>query len=262
VDVQPKDKRYFLETLARGLAFLEMFVEETGGLTVTEAARRMGGDLTSAYRMVRTLEELDYLREDGVTKRYKLGTKILAFGIRQLESLELRDVAMPHLRDLAEETGETVSLAVLGGGQAVVIERIESKQRVVIRGHVGWTFPLHTTSLGKALLAFEPESDVPDVLERNRAATGVRMKRAELAALNKELRTIRKNGYALNDEQSAAGLRAVAAPIRDFRGEVVASVNVGGPTMRINLKDLRSRLAGAVVETAAKISADLGYRLS
>lgn len=260
MEVQPKDKRYFLETLARGLAFLELFVEETSGLTVTEAARRIDVDLTSAYRMVRTLEELGYLREDGVTKKYRLGTKILAFGIRQLESLELRDVAMPHMRDLAEETGETISLAVLGGGQAVVIERIESKQRIVIRGHVGWTFPLHSTSLGKTLLAFAPEREVPDLLERNRVGTGVGMTRKELTSLQDELDTIRKNDYAVNDEHSAVGLRAVAAPIRDFRGEVVASVNVGGPTMRINSRDLRTRLARAVMDTAKKISIDLGYR--
>jgi DNA-binding IclR family transcriptional regulator len=169
---------------------------------------------------------------------------------------------MPHMRDLAEETGETVSLAVLGGGQAVVIERIESKQKVVIRGHVGWTFPLHTTSLGKALLAFTPEDELAEVLERNRVATGVHMTRAELAALRDELDTIRTQGYALNDEQSAIGLRAVAAPIRDYRGEVVASVNVGGPTMRINVRDLRTRLTRAVGETASRISVDLGYRLT
>lgn len=255
-----KKDPYFLESLSRGLRLLECFVGEPRGLMLTEAAEKASLELTAAYRIAHTLQETGYLVRDDDTRRYRLGPRSGEMGFAFLSTLDVRQVALPHLHELVAAVRETVSLATLSGGQTVVIERIEAQHALTTRGRVGWAFPAHATSLGKALLAFQPEQQSRVLLKamsREKLTPATKTSVTEIVA---EFKDIRRLGYAVNDEESAADIRAVAAPIRDGLGSVVAAVNIGGPAARITRDAVTDTLAAEVVATAAKVSADLGYR--
>jgi DNA-binding IclR family transcriptional regulator len=252
--------KYFLASLARGLAVLEFFGDHEGGATLKELSEATGLEMTAAFRIAHTLEKTSFLSRNPTSKRYQLGHKVGQLGGAYLQDLDVRRVALPHIKRLVEEVRENVSLAALSGVDAVVIERIEAQQTLSVRGRVGWTFPVYSTSLGKALLASLPEDEAMAILEGMDRPQITPNTITALPALKRELAKVREQGFALNDEESAPGIRAVAAPIHDALGEVAAAINIGGPSMRITPEDLGDRLAARAVEAASTISGELGYR--
>jgi IclR family pca regulon transcriptional regulator len=251
--------RYFLESLSRGLLLLEHFADSGGGLTLSEVARRAGLELTAAFRIAHTLEQMGYVVREPDSRRYHLGPKARNLGLAFLSQLDYRRVALPHMRRLLEATNETVSLATLSGEHAVVIERLESRNAITVRGRIGWTFPAYATSLGKALLAQLPPEDCDRLLATMERQPLTAKTIVETEELMKELATVRRQGYALNDEESAEDIRAVAAPIQSGFPDVVLAVNVGGPTVRITRQRMAKELPAQVVETARQISGELGF---
>jgi IclR family pca regulon transcriptional regulator len=256
-----KEDRYFLESLGRGLALLDYFAghEAGGGMSLKEAADGAGFELTATLRITHTLEQLGYLTRDADTKRYTLGPKTRRLGLVALQRHDVREVALPHIRALVKDVRETVSLATLVGSQAVVIERIESQHALTVRGRVGWPFPVHSTSLGKALLAWLPAEESAEILRAAPREKTTPRTKTHLRDLQRELAEVRRLGYSINDEESADDIRAVAAPIRDGFGDVVAAINVGGPTIRLPSPAALEGLADKVLAAAGAISADLGH---
>jgi DNA-binding IclR family transcriptional regulator len=252
--------KYFLGSLARGLSVLDFFGDHDGPATLKELSEATGLEMTAAFRIAHTLERTGFLARDAMTKRYQLGHKVGRLGGAYLQDLDIRRVALPYIKQLVAEVRENVSLAALSGEDAVVIERIEAQQTLTVRGRVGWTFPVYCTSLGKALLAALPEEEAMAILETMDRPKITTNTITELPALKRELAKVREQGFALNDEESAPGIRAVAAPIQDSLGDVAAAINIGGPSMRITPEDLVGRLAPRALEAAATIAGELGYR--
>ena len=173
-------------------------------------------------------------------------------------------MAAPHLQRLCDETGHTVNLAILDDVDIVYVERFRASRRhqnqIDLDLHVGSRLPAYCTSLGKVLLAFLPDSERDDVLERTTFARRGPNTRTSKTALLAELRRIRETGIAVNNEELAYGLRSVAVPVFSAGGEVVAALNLAAHRTMVSLDDLIARLGPIMQRTAAGISAQLGYR--
>ncbi len=251
--------RYNIEALTRGLEILSLFSTDRPALSLMEVVAALKINKSTAYRVLSTLQALGYLERDPSTRRYRPSLKVLELGFTALNSLEVRQVAHPHLERLAQEVNETVSLGVLDGLRVVYIDRVRNRSIVGVVLGVGSHVSAHCTALGKVLLAYLPREELEARLTQSNLTALTPRTIVDPFKLLEELEHIRQCDYAINDEELAVGLRAVAAPIRDLTQKTVAAINVSGPVTTISLRRLKSELAPAVLETAAQISAALGY---
>jgi IclR family pca regulon transcriptional regulator len=255
---KPPTRTYRVEALARGLAVLSRFDQTTQDLSLTEIASSTGLSKSTAFRIVRTLEEAGYLARDSETQRYRPGLEVLELGFTALSNLGLRDAARPYLERLSQETGETASLTLLDGLEVVYIDRVRNRSIVGVVLGLGSRIPAHCASMGKAMLAHLPADALETLLEDATLTPCTPCSIVDAAALQRELARIRHRGFALNDQELEIGLRAVAAPIWDHDRQVVAAINVTGSVRTISRRRLVDELAPRVQAAARQISRAIG----
>ena len=252
------------QSLERGLAILSSFSTGRQLIGVSELAQELGLTRSTAHRYIATLAQLGYLHQDAATRKYALGPRVLDLGFTAINSMELRHVAAPHLQRLCDETGHTVNLAILDDVDIVYVERFRASRRnqsqIDLDLHVGSRLPAYCTSMGKVLLAFLPETERDELLDRITFAQRGPNTLTSKPALLAELIRIRSAGIAVNNVELAYGLRSVAVPVFSARGEAVAAVNLAAHRTMASLDDLIARLGPIMQRAAAEISAQLGYR--
>ncbi len=245
-----------VNALHRGLLVLELLAGEKRGWGTLEIGRRLKVARSSASYLLHTLLARGYLQRDADGK-YRLSMKLLALGSLALHGVEVRELALPILRRLVSETSITGHLAVLAGSEAVYIERVPSPGFIQMDTWVGRRVPLYSSGVGKTLLAFSPPDQAEGLLQRADLARFTPRTIISLARLRQELRRIRENGFALDNEENTPGVRCVAAPIFDRAGTLTAALSLTGPIQQIT-DDRVSRLAEKVKEAARQITRTLG----
>jgi IclR family transcriptional regulator, pca regulon regulatory protein len=247
------------QSLERGLAVLCAFSPDRPALGISDLARELGLTRSTTHRYVATLASLGFLEQDDSTRKYRLGPRVLDLGFSMLGSLELREIAAPHLRRLTDATGHTSNLAIRDDTDVILIDRVRGRpgryHHLEFTLHVGSRLPAYCSATGKVLLAYLPRPDLEPLLERielvqrgPRTLTGKR-------ALLLELERVRRTGVAVNDEELDSALRSIAAPVRARSGEVIAAVNVAIPWSPVAMSELTARLAPTLQATANEISA-------
>ena len=251
---QTRDGDY-VQSLERGLSVIRVFDADHPKLTLSEVATSTGLSRAAARRFLRTLVQLGYMRSDG--SRFALRPKVLELGYAYLSSLTLPEVAMPHLEQLVEQVHESSSVSELDGDEVIYIARVPTKRIMTVTISVGTRFPAYATSMGRVLLAAQPEERLEEYLNGTslRGLTGHTI--TNPAALRRELRKIKTQGWALVDQELEEGLRSVAAPIADADGQVIAAVNVSTHAGRRTLDSIVEDLLQPLLATARRIEKDL-----
>ncbi|HEY1688257.1 MAG TPA: IclR family transcriptional regulator [Solirubrobacteraceae bacterium] len=256
-------ERHYSQSLDRGLAILGCFTAETPVLGVSEIARRLRMSHGTTHRYISSLAYLGYL-EQRRDRKYMLTLKVTQLGMAALSSTAVAEHARPHMQTLVERSNFTVSLAMLDGTDVLYLERVSgrraSQRKTDLDLNPGSRLPAHCTALGKLLLSHLSDAELSELLpelklERHtpRTITGKR-------ALRTELRGIAKSGIALNAEELAPGLCAIAAPVRAELGEVVAALSLTAHSSAIAPEEMPAQLGPHLIVTADNISARLGYR--
>ncbi|MBI4593644.1 MAG: IclR family transcriptional regulator [Candidatus Rokubacteria bacterium] len=248
-------ERAVLRSVSNALALLEAFSLERPELGVTELSRTLGLGKSTVHRLLAALGARGYVRQNPQTARYCLGLKAFEVGALAAGQRSVRETVAPFLQRLRAASRETVHLGVLDEGEVIYIDKIESHQALQMYSQIGRRAPLHCTALGKALLAWEPDAE-RFLRRRLRAYTPSTI--TDSGTLREDLERVRAAGYALDDEEFEAGLKCVAAPLRDHTGRVVASLGVASPAVRLPAARMAA-LAGLVGETAAAASRALGF---
>jgi IclR family pca regulon transcriptional regulator len=247
------------QSLERGLAILSAFRSGRPLLGVSELARDVGLSRSTAHRYISTLAGLGYLDQDPGSRKYRLGPRVLDLGFSAINSMDLREVAAPHLQALSDETGHTVNMAVLDGADIVYIDRCRTSQRgqrdIDLNLHIGSRLPAYCTSMGKVLLAALPDDECREVLERVDFAQRGPNTLTARDELLRELEHVRRAGLAVNNEELAYGLRSIAAPVHEQSGDVVAAINLAVHRTMVSLDALVAHLGPPLKRTAAAISA-------
>ena len=243
----------------KALALLVLLGERarTGPLRLSEIVELTGYSKPTAHRLLTILREHGFVSLDPETHRYELGAKVLVLASQYRGSLDPAAKALPALRALAHQASATVHMGILDGIGAVYIEKVESDQSIRLASHVGQRAPLHCSGIGKVLLAHAG----PDVLEAVIAAGLDRRTPRTLTcrtALCQALESVRTQGFALDDQEHETGIRCVAAPIRDHRGEVVAAISISGTLDQVP-QDTVDGQVGRLLDAARGISAMLGF---
>jgi IclR family transcriptional regulator, pca regulon regulatory protein len=246
---------HFVQSLERGLAVIRSFDAAAPELTLSEVARAAGLTRAAARRFLLTLVDLGYVRTDG--RLFALSPRVLELGYAYLSSLSLPEVAEPHLERLVSEVHESSSVSVLDGGDVVYVARVPTSRIMTVAINVGTRFPAYATSMGRVLLAGLPDDELDDYLARATLTRLTPRTATSATALRAEIERVRAQGWALVDQELEVGLRAVAAPIRDRTGRVVAAVNVSAHASRTSLDTMRRDLLPPLLAAAARIEADL-----
>jgi IclR family pca regulon transcriptional regulator len=240
---------------------LKAAAESSDAVPLTKLARIVGLNKTTTWRLAHTLVNLGYLHQDEVTRRFRPAPQVLALGYAYFEGLDLKELASPLLTDLSTRVNEMVNLAILDGHELVFVERIRTAQIVNIHLQPGSHLPLYNTALGRVLISEMPQAWLRQYISYlrgdPRAANYVRNGGRKLLS---QLKDTRDRGYAVSDNERVEGLRAAAAPIRNRSGKIVASLNILVPSFRVTMSALRQSYLPAALETAAKISATLGFK--
>jgi IclR family transcriptional regulator, pca regulon regulatory protein len=257
VEPDPARNQYRIESLAKGLQVLRLFDETTPSLKLREVVDRTGIPMPTAFRIVATLEEEGFLErtEDGTIHP---GVAVLTLGSSALRGSGLVQAAERPLRTLANATGETVNLGVLQGDQVLYLARLRNADLVTANIQVGSTLPAVWTSMGKLLLAYLPEEEITRRLGADAFGTGHGPNAVTSRKdLDGQLAEIRGQGYAIQDQELALGLRSVAVPVFAGGDVPVAAVNVAVSASRHDVAALRGPIL-ARVQAAAR---DIGLRL-
>lgn len=253
---RPGQKR--LSSVATAIALLKTFSEDEYELGVSGLARQLGVAKSTVHRLAVTLVSEGLLEQNPENDKYRLGIALFGLGALVRRRMNLSSEARQDLFALREATHETVQLAILDQADIMYVYNLESTQAIRVNSDIGVRKPAFCTANGRAILAFQPPETVAQVI-----AHGLKPRAPKTDTdpdrLLRTLAEVRTRGFATEDEESEAGMRAVAAPIRGAGGQVVGSVGVAGPVQRLT-KDALAKLAPQVIRTAEAISARLGHQ--
>jgi IclR family KDG regulon transcriptional repressor len=252
------DSPHRLSSVAAALRLLKAFSAEEPEIGITALAKRLGLAKSTVHRLTSTLVSEGFLEKNPLDGRYRLGLSLFALGTLVRRRMDVSKQALVHLDELRERTDETVHLAVLEQADIMYLFNLESQQAIRMRSYLGVRKPAFCTSEGRAILAFSPPAVLARILKHGLLARTPKT-HTDPAVLLKQLDEVRLNGYAIDDEESEAGMRGIAAPIRDASGSVIAAVGLAGPVQRLTKKSLRS-FTPWVISAAVAISARLGYQ--
>lgn len=244
-----------VQSVDRALTILEILAR-LGEAGVTEIAAELGVHKSTAFRLVATLETHGMVEQNDDRGKYRLGVGNLRLAGATTARLDVVQEARSLTRKLAADSGETVNIAVLSETSALYLDQVSSSSALQSHNWVGQHIPLHATSNGKVLLSGLTARDLDDRLPRLPRYTSGTI--GTKAALRRELAAVREQGYAVAVDELEVGLTAVAAPIRNAHGDVVASLSVSGPTFRLTETRVKE-LIPAVVDTADEVSRRLGW---
>jgi IclR family pca regulon transcriptional regulator len=245
----------FVQSLERGLAVIRAFGTDRARMTLSEVAREAELSRASARRFLHTLVELGYVMTDG--RMFALRPQVLELGYAYLSSLSLPEVAQPHLEQLAEEAGESSSVAVLDGADIVYVARVATHRIMSAAIQVGTRFPAAATSMGRAVLAHLHDGEREAFLAAVTLAPLTSRTITDKGLLRAELNAVREQGWALVDQELEDGLRSVAAPLWDAAGRVIAAVNISAPVRRGTVEEMVAEFLPPLLRASREIEADL-----
>ena len=252
-----------VQSIERVSIILDALSAYPQGLSLGHLSIETGLNKGTAHRLLSSLAFLDYVRQDAETKKYSLGFKLVELGNRLLSQIDLRTEARPFLVELAECSKETVHLVILDRFEVLYIDKVEAvAQPTGLRmvSMLGSRIPAHCSAVGKVLLAALPEENLKEVVKKRGLFRRTKNTITDPAKLLKHLKLVKKNGYALDDEENEIGVRCIGAPVRNQQGDVTAAISISVPAIRIETLELQTAFKAWVVQTALKISEKLGYQ--
>jgi len=257
-DLSKKEPTYPLKALDKSLAILEILSRENSPLSIAELSERLGIYPSTIHRILDTLRYWGYVEQDPVTQRYQLGLKVLELGTAKLQGMELVKEAASYLKELREQSNETVHLAVLDEGEVLYLDKEESPQSIRMVSRVGRRLPAHCTGLGKVLLANLDEEEQEKIIEEKGLPRFTESTITDKKKLREELSKVRHQGFAEDRGEHEQDVHCLAAPIKDHSGKVIAAISVSLPAFRMNASK-RRKLKETLIQMGENISKRLGY---
>ncbi|MGE8203120.1 IclR family transcriptional regulator [Heyndrickxia sp. NPDC080065] len=250
------------QSIIKALSLLDFFTEEKPELSLKEITDLVQLPKPTVYRLLTSLEYCGFLtktKDSEYDKRYKLGLKLMELGQLVSDQLELRKIALPHMKRLANEINEVVHLVIVQHHEAVYIEKVESTHALRLFTRIGKRSPLYLGSGPKLLLAFLPEKKRVEIIDESNLYNFNQIL-LNKDQLKKEIEEIKTNGFAISYGEQDEGTIGVSYPIYNYHGEVIASLAVSGPSYRFEGEHLEV-IKESTMKIAESISSEMGYRL-
>ena len=245
-----------VQSVARALEILELF-RQRKELGISEISSAMGLSKSTVYGLVNTLVTFGYLEQISENRKYKLGIHLFELGSAVVERLDLRQEARRYCEELSKRYGQTVHLATHWEGEVIYVDKFDMPDFIITYSQAGKRAPMSCTGVGKAMLAFLPMDYIKKYVLSKALPIKTEKTIKNADELLKELEKIRQFGYAIDDEEIEIGLRCVAAPIFNSKGQVVAAISLSGMSTKMT-GDVMKAATYDIVNCAKSISARLG----
>jgi DNA-binding IclR family transcriptional regulator len=249
---------YTINSIDRALQILSILGERGVPMRVSDISRRLRIDKSTAYRIISTLRARGFVEQESDTRKYTLGLKVLEVAALKLRAIKLVPAAKPFLEELMLRTREAVHMAVLAEGEVMYVDSEQCSGPFNVNTQVGGRAPVHSSAVGKALLAYRSPEEVSRIVAIKGLTRFTDRTIISTEELHEHLADVRKQGWAMDNEETFVGMRCLASAVFDHRGQVVASVGVSGPIQHMTHERV-AFLGQLVKEAAAKISRKLGY---
>lgn len=260
-----KDSRpnNLVQTIERVSLIFDALCQHSQGMSVKNLSEEVNFPMGTTHRLLASLAYFGFVTQDKVSKKYHLGFKLVDLANALLSQIDLRTVARPYLINLARKANETVHLVILDQDECLYLDRVESgenQQGLQMASKVGMRISAHSCSVGKVLLAAFSEKEWNDFIKVKGLPRRTEKTITDADQFKLHLKTVRNQGYAVDDEEDVLGTRCVAAPIRNESGHVIAAISISGPTTRITWKKVQETFKDQVIDTALEISYQLGFQ--
>jgi DNA-binding IclR family transcriptional regulator len=253
-------ERDYIKSLEKGLNIISLLSQHDSPLKLEELVKISGLRKTSCFRILQTLTRSGFALKDKDTGGYFIGPRIISIGLTALENRGIRELALPFMKEIRQKTGATVNLAILNGCDVIFVERLQSAHIVEGNLRVGSRLSTHLSSMGKAILAHLPETEANAVLQQIRFERKTEKTLASIRALKKEMKEIRAAGFAVNNEELATGLFAIAVPLLNHTGVAVAGLNISFLLARHSREEAMQNFRPLMLKAGREISAMMGFR--
>ncbi|MFW6034725.1 MAG: IclR family transcriptional regulator [Halothermotrichaceae bacterium] len=248
-----------IKSVFKTFKVLEELVSQEGNASLATLKNNVDIPKSTIYRILATLVDLGYIKQNSDTGEYELGLKFLNFSSVILQSLDLRETARPILKKLSAETNLTVNLVIMQKGEALYIETSESNSALRIFSLIGKRAPLHATGVGKVLLAGLKWDEVEKIIQKKGLKQLTFNTITQPQELKTELEKIQKQGYAIDDEECEVGAKCIAAPVKNHLKDTIASISISAPLVKFSEEDVLEEYIGKVKKYAEELSELLGY---
>jgi IclR family KDG regulon transcriptional repressor len=248
-----------VQSVDRALTIVKIVSSRKEGIGVTELANILGLNKSSIFRLLETLVAHGFIEQIMDTKKYKLGYQFLELSTKLLESIDIRQEAIPYLRQLEEISNEVIHLVIYSQKEAVYIEKLEGSETLRMHSQVGRRAPIHCTSAGKVILAQLPVPEVKEIIQQRGLPRHTEKTITTEEELFENLSMIRTQGYGIEREENEPGITCIAAPIFNHLSEVAGAISISGTSLRMNDEKIAS-IKDTLIEVGKKVSERLGYR--
>jgi DNA-binding IclR family transcriptional regulator len=242
-----------ITSVKKALEILKLFHTVSPELTLSEITDHMGLNKSSVYKLVTTMVEAGFLEKDPVTNHYRLGLFVLELSSKVVGSDDVRELARPVLEQLSRKTGEIIHLSTLEGADIIYLEKVGQAQPLTVATKIGERAPAYCSAMGKALLSGLSRAELEKTLGPGPFKGYTPNTITELAVLEEELDRVRRQGYAIDDEEAFPGIKCVAAPVRDGEGGIIAAISATVPKQRM-APERTEELCKMITEAAEKIT--------
>jgi len=259
--LQPEDK-FFIQSINRALLIVDVIAKsEERRLTLSSIAEKVDLPVSTTYRILQNLIAWQYIKEDE-NGMYSLGFELITLGNIAKNNLGLRNIAHKYMAELGNMTGETIYLSVLDEtrGEVMYIDKIDSRGNIKLAAGIGSRNPIHTTANGKVLISQFSEEKIKNLLGNKKMEKRTENTITDMDSFLKEIKKVCLDGYAIDNMENEPGVRCVAAPILDYRHKIVGSISLSGVISNVTIENIEEKYKHLVLETAYKISSELGYR--
>lgn len=248
-----------IQSVERAADILELFLHFESELSVKEISEELGLSKSTIHGLIKTLEHRGYLQQNPDNQKYRLGLRLFELGHRISEQLDIAKIAHPVIKKLVDQLKETVHLVVRQQDELIYVEKEDGPHTLRIYSQVGKRAPVHCTSVGKAILAFQEEVEIDRILSSVPLESFTPHTLTDPEEIKKQLAEIREKGYSVDDEEIELGLKCIGAPIFNHNGNVIASISCASPKMRLGDDRLPEVIEG-IKKAAAEISQKLGCK--
>jgi IclR family transcriptional regulator, KDG regulon repressor len=247
-----------IQSVERALQILDLFDEYSAELKITEISTRMNLNKSTIHSLLKTLQKHGYIQQNAENGKYKLGLKLYERGNLVVESMDIRAISRKHLQQLSAKTGHTLHLVIMDGKAAVYVDKIVGTTANVLYSKIGRRVPIHSTGVGKALVAFKTDEEIEQIFDRYTLEKRTPRTITTKQDLFIELKQIRERGFSFDHEENELGISCIAIPVRNHTGQVVTAFSISMPTPKLNSEQIES-IVPMMKDVGEKISKELGY---
>lgn len=227
-----------IQSVERALKILDLFDEYTSELKITEISEKMGLHKSTVHSLLKTLQEHSYISQNPEDGKYRLGLKLAERGNVVISHMDITKTAKNYLLGLSAKTKQTVHLGILDGREGVYIDKVEGEQSIIRYSRIGRRLPLHSTAIGKVLLAYQAPNKMELFLKNYHYQQQTDNTIINEAVFREELEKVKEQGYALDDQENEQGVRCAAVPIFNGKGHVLAALSISTLVSRVNDQEL------------------------